>query len=240
MTALPGLAATVELHLDALYERDAAGLLLSVRGSAAPPPRIHMVRTGEGNHWLLSAALPPRTRAAVELLLVAEPVADDLNAMERFAPSCRDAMLALLAQEQLPEREYRGPAFTFPGFLGVPSLPVETLGDPTAARPHTSLAWLAGFVDSDRPVVVARDDAGETVVVCHSARLGPASAEAGLEVAEAYRRRGLARAVTLGWARAIQAAGRVPLYSTSWENEASRATARSLGLLPYAEDWHID
>ena len=30
-----------------------------------------------------------------------------------------------------------------------------------------------------------------------------------------------------------------PLYSTSWDNEASRAVARRLGLLLIGEDWHL-
>lgn len=232
--------ATVELHLDALYERDAAGLTVAVRPGTRPPPRVHLVRTVEGNRWLLSAALPPSTRAALDALFAVEPVAYSVDAMERQPPASRDAVLALLAEDQPLAGEYRGPAFTFPPTLGEPSMPVEVLATPEAARPHPDVAWLAAFVDTDRPVVVARSEAGEAVAFCHSARLGPASAEAGLEVVEAYRRRGMGRSVTLGWAEAIRAGGRVPLYSTWWENEASRAVARSLRLLAYAEDWHVD
>lgn len=238
--ALTSLAETVELHLDALYERDASGLLLAIRPSVRPPPRIHLVCTIEGNRWLLSAALPLAARVSLDSLLAAEPVADRIEAMEHRPPACRDAVLALLAESRPPTDEYRGLAYTFPPALLTPALPVEVLGAPEAARPHPDIAWLAAFVDTDRPVVVARDAEGSSVALCHSARIGPASAEAGLEVVEAYRRRGLGRAVTLGWAQAIRAMGRVPLYSTWWGNEASRATARSLGLVPYGEDWHID
>lgn len=240
MSGSPTLAETLELHLDALYERDAAGFLLRPRGSPAPPPRVHFVRSTEGNRWLLSTSLPASVRGAVETLLASEPDLDTIEAIEQRPPACRDALFALLAGEHHPEREYRGPAFTFPQTLPGPSSPVEVLRSAEEARPHPDLAWLATFAEVDRPVVVARNDEGEAVAQCHAARPGLASAEAGLEVAEAYRRHGLARAVTLGWAWAILAGGRVPLYSTSWENEASRATARSLGLLVYAEDWHID
>lgn len=231
---------TLELHLDALYERDATGRIAAIRGSTRPPPRVHLVRTVEGNRWLLSAGLPSPARAALDALLAAEPVVGSIDAMEVQPPASRDAVLALLAEDQPLAGEYRGPAFTFPPTLGEPSMPVEALVTPDDARPHHDVAWLAAFVDTDRPVVVARSEAGAAVAFCHSARLGPASAEAGLEVVEAYRRRGLGRAVTVGWAASIRAGGRVPLYSTSWENEASRAVARSLRLLAYAEDWHID
>lgn len=239
MSASPTLAETIELHLDALYQRDAGGLLLRPRGSPAPSPRVHLVRSTEGNRWLLSSSVPASLRGAVERLLVSEPVLDTIEAIERQPPACRDALLALLAGEHYPAREYRGPAFTFPRTLPEPSIAIEVLGSAEEARPHPDLAWLATFAEVDRPVVVARNDEGEAVAQCHAARPGPASAEAGLEVVEACRRHGLARAVTLGWARAVRAGGRVPLYSTSWENEASRATARSLGLIAYAEDWHF-
>ncbi len=41
------------------------------------------------------------------------------------------------------------------------------------------------------------------------------------------------------WARAIQRRGLVALYSTSWENAASRALARRLSARVYGEDWHV-
>lgn len=239
MSASRTLTETIELHLDALYERDAAGFLLRPRGSPIPSPRVHLVRSTEGNRWLLSTAVPASLRGAVERLLASEPILDPIEAIEQRPPACRDALFALLAGTRPPTHEYRGPAFTFPQTLPEPSSSVAVLGSADEAHPHPELAWLAAFDEVDRPIVVARNDGGQAVAQCHAARPGPASAEAGLEVVEAYRRRGLARAVTLGWARAVCAGGRVPLYSTSWENEASRATARSLGLLPYAEDWHF-
>lgn len=239
MSNLSTFAETVVLHLDALYERDASGLIIAMRASKQTPPRVHLVRTVEGNRWLVSALLPVALRGVVEALLATEPVLHTVDAMERRAPACRDALLALLEEEdnRPPANEYRGPAYVFPPVLPIPARPVEVLDAPATARPHPDLTWLAEFAETDRPVVIARGDA---VACCHSARRGSASAEAGLEVVSGYRRRGLAKAVTLAWAQVTRTDGHIPLYSTSWDNEASRANASSLGLLVYAEDWHID
>ncbi len=234
------LRETVELHLDALYERDAAGLILGIRGGTRPPPRVHLVRTVEGNRWLFAAALPVALRGAAEALLASEPILGALDAMEHRPLACRAALLDLLEEQRPPSGEFRGPAFAFPDALPGPALAIEVLAGPHLARPHVDIAWLAEFVETDRPVVIARGETGEAVAFCHSARRGEASAEAGVEVVEGYRRRGFARAVTLGWAHVTRTDGREPLYSTWWENEASRATARSLGLVAYAEDWHVD
>jgi len=63
--------------------------------------------------------------------------------------------------------------------------------------------------------------------------------EAGVETAPPYRGRGHAAQVVAAWARAVLELGRVPLYSTSWQNEASRAVARKLSLIRFGDDLHI-
>ena len=75
--------------------------------------------------------------------------------------------------------------------------------------------------------------------LCGCARRTDEAAEASLETAEPFRAQGLAERVTAAWAIAVRASGRMPLYSTSWENSASLAVARKLGLTTYAASWSL-
>jgi hypothetical protein len=92
-------------------------------------------------------------------------------------------------------------------------------------------SWLDA-VDSWRPfLAIVRG--GAAVSVCSSSRLTAAAAEAGLETAVEWRRRGLGLAAVTAWAAAVEASGRVALYSTSWQNTASQGVARRLGAVQY-------
>src|SRR4051794_13938248 len=53
------------------------------------------------------------------------------------------------------------------------------------------------------------------------------------------RGRGLGARVTAAWARAVSDLGRLPMYSTAWDNAASLAIARKLQLIMSATDWSV-
>lgn len=53
------------------------------------------------------------------------------------------------------------------------------------------------------------------------------------------RGRGLAPLVVAAWREAAERSGRQPLYSTSWDNEASLRVARKLGLIAYADTFSL-
>ena len=75
--------------------------------------------------------------------------------------------------------------------------------------------------------------------MCHSARSTSAAAEAGVETLKGFRGRGYGTTAVAAWARVIRRGGRVPLYSTEWENVASRNLAARLNLVCYGEDLHV-
>jgi len=80
---------------------------------------------------------------------------------------------------------------------------------------------------------------GRAASLCASVRKTAAAHEAGVETAPSYRGRGHAARAATAWALAVRTMGLVPLYSTSWRNEASRAVARKLGLIHFGNDLHI-
>ena len=72
-------------------------------------------------------------------------------------------------------------------------------------------------------------------------RLHPLSklVEAGIEVVEGYCGAGFAKDCTRAWAREMRKRDLIPLWSTTWENEASQAIAARLGFEMYGTDWHL-
>jgi hypothetical protein len=225
-----------ELHLDVLYERDAGGMIVRQRGTVAPPPDFHLVRTIEGNRWALSVVLPGDRRARLEEALIAEPIAGSLEALETNAP----AVGSVIGGSEGPDAaSYRGPAFLFPQTLPIGHPDVDLLLDARDAHAVPELAWVQGVTPEEQPACVARNGQGEIVSVCHAARATETAAEAGVETAAEYRGLGLGTAVVATWALALMLEGRLPLFSTQWTNLPSRAIARKLELLPYGEDYHV-
>jgi hypothetical protein len=130
-----------------------------------------------------------------------------------------------------------GPAFIFPDVVAQPA-DVVVVEDERLLE-HNFSGWVAGEIAAGRSPVMAVVENGYPVSVCFCARRSDIAAEAGLETAEAFRGRGFGPRVVAAWALAIRASGRIPLYSTSWTNDASLAVARKLGLIAYASHWSL-
>ncbi|PEI94321.1 hypothetical protein CN679_05585 [Bacillus pseudomycoides] len=74
---------------------------------------------------------------------------------------------------------------------------------------------------------------------CCSARSTAIAAEASVETLVSFQRKGYGYNIVAAWATAVQEEGRIPLYSTSWNNFASQAVAKKLNLINYGTDIHF-
>ena len=194
-------------------------------------PLFALIRGASSCAWAMRADVPETVAAEVVRLASQERPLKDLQD-PHAAPSNADLYLALLGGQIVS-----GPAFTFPERIA----PIDdvALVDRLELLERYFRGWVAAEIPWRAPIVAVMED-GYPVSVCFCAtRASENTVEAGLETAVAFRGRGFAARVTAAWATAIRASGRIPLYSTSWTNDASRAVARKLGLIQYAVDWTI-
>jgi hypothetical protein len=220
---------TPDLQLQTLFVLDAEGRITSTREPGPNrPPAFSLVRSATACAWALRAGVPEELAGEVCRLAREEPPILDL----RDVPVHADRYVSLLGG-----RVESGPAFTFPDAVVQPADVVVIQDERLLERNFRG--WEAGEIAAGRSPVVAVVEGGHPVSVCFCARRSAVAAEAGLETAEAFRGRGFGPRVTAAWASAIRASGRIPLYSTSWSNDASLAVARKLGLLAYASDWSV-
>ena len=190
-------------------------------------PLFRIVRGKETCAWAVRADVPQNIADEVDGLAREEPPVSDF----RDTPVHAERYMSLLGGEV-----DSGPSFTFPEEIVQPAGTVFI--EDIESLDHHFTGWTASEIPCRTPIV-ASVEGKYAVSVCFSAWRSDAAAEAGLETAAAFRGRGLGQRVAAGWALAIRASGRVPLYSTSWSNDASLAVARKLGLVAYAGKWSI-
>lgn len=190
-------------------------------------PLFRLVRGKETCAWAVRADVPQNIADEIDGLAREEPPVSDF----RDAPLHAERYMSLLGGEV-----ESGPVFTFPEEI-VQSSGMVFIEDIESLDYHFT-GWTASEIPCRTPIV-AIVEGGYAVSVCFSAWRSDAAAEAGLETAAAFRGRGLGPRVAAGWALAVRASGRVPLYGTSWSNDASLAVARKLGLVTYASKWSI-
>ena len=98
--------------------------------------------------------------------------------------------------------------------------------------------WTDMEFPSRMPIVAVVEE-GHAVSISFCSRRSDEAAECGLETALVFRGQGFGPRVAAGWALAVRASGRTPLYSTSWSNYSSLKVASKLGLEVYAAAWSI-
>jgi RimJ/RimL family protein N-acetyltransferase len=193
-------------------------------------PRLFLGRTKDGHVSRYGATLPDAVVQRIEEIIEREPRVADLTP----EPVVADALREALSQHAPVTREAGGPAYYFPEVIAVPGNVVQ-LTDANRDVARDTFRWLYDDLPGWAPGFAVVED-GVAVSACCSSRIGIDAAEAGVDTLPEYRGRGYASAVTAAWAEAIRASGRIPLYSTAWDNLASQAVARRLGLIMYGAD----
>lgn len=226
----------LERHVHALYTHDPRGRIVTINepNGRKPAPHLYLGRSKAGNLWRLRADLPEALVEALSGLCATEPVLG----IDRRVPLHAEEYLTRLGAHVPVRQSWNGPAYRFTLDPG----PVSDVVDVTPENASHVLrggfeAWLPDVADW-QPFVAALD-AGRAVSVCQSVRITPQAHEAGVETLAEYRGKGFARRAVVAWARRVLDRGAAALYSTSWENVASRSLARSLGLDMYAVDFHV-
>lgn len=218
------------VRADTLYSYDARGRMLrSNERGGRPAPRL----------FLGLSCGPPVTRFGASL---ADDLVDELAALAEQAPAgalrvpepLQAALRATLERQAPVTAAGGGPAYRFPQVIA-PAVETAQITEASIDLVRDSFPWLVRELPDWQPCfAVVRD--GRAVSVCFSARNGTQAAEAGVETLPEFRGHHYAVAVTAAWGAAIRAGGRVPLYSTAWDNSASQAVARNTGLIRFGSD----
>jgi len=228
--------ATIEI--EALFTHDAAGRIVTFNEpDGDPAPRFFLDRTPEGNLWRVRHDVPEAIARHLVDLAASEPVRDDV----RTPPVNLDAMLEALRRDCEPVIAHHGPAYRFP--TEIPALPGATRITRRSLhllhRMIPDLARLDRDFDQVEPWLAVVVD-GAAVATCFSSMRSDRAALARLDTLEGNRGHGYGPAATSAWALAVRDSGRVPLYGTSWDNTASQAVARKLGMILYSSGLSIN
>ena len=220
---------TPRLHMQTLFRLDDDRRIVGTREPGGVRGPVFWFARGPDSHaWAVRYDTPGRVARELAQLVADEPPAADFGAPPVHAGRYRSLM-----EGDVPA----GPAFHFPDVLPDPTGVVflDDVGRLTRHFPD----WTADEVDGRTPIAAVEDD-HSAISACCCARKSTHAAEAGLETAPGFRGRGLAARVSTAWALAVRSSGRIPLYSTSWDNTASLAVARKLGLRIYASAWSVN
>lgn len=219
------------MQLETLYRLDAQGMITATREPGASlGPRFALIRATTGIAWAVRAGTPPDVYDRLAALLASEPP------ITRPGDEPRHAAAYLTA---VGGRVVCGPAYTFPKDLSDPARRSEVVVvEDIEIIDRRFVGWSQDEIQQRQPIMGVLED-GQAVSLCFCARRSEGAAEAGVETAEPYRGRGLGPLVAAAWAAAMRREGHLPIYSTQWNNSASLAVARKLGLQPAADNWNI-
>ena len=225
------------IQADTLFIHDAKGRLKFINKPIAPEkypaPRLFIGRTEVGSVYRFRCDLPTIICNQLEESILLESPPRDIAQQ----PDYLGTVKKILSSHAPIQRVYAGPAFRFPDVL---NRTTEAVG----VDKHNAELLEFGFsdtineLDHIQPCMGVLEE-GRVVSICCSVRKSSKAEEAGVETLTSYRGKGYAARAVVGWAQAIRKKGRIPFYSTSWDNEASQRVAQKLGMIPFGVDFNF-
>lgn len=226
----------IKIQVKTLFTQDENGSLRHINepiGDVEPAPRFFFGYTNEGSICKFRHDLPDNVVMQLKEVAAAEPM--PVNSQK--IPKGDGQFKAILQRHAPIERVWVGPAYRFPEYITPPTNVVQ-LSCENVGLLKGDFTEMVSELNSSLPYLAIVENA-QVVSVCRSVRLSSLAHEAGVDTRVGYRRRGYARSVVAAWALAVLDLNLIPLYSTSWDNVASRGVARRLGLVQYGVDYHI-
>lgn len=218
-----------------LFTQDAAGHLVDVNEAGGPrAPRLFLAWNDRGVLCRVRGDVPAALAARIAAIVSEQPATGDLD----HPPGCAAAIRAALAEHTPIDHEDGQLEYRFPDRLDAPAGAGAVTQDSAEVLQRWLPSWVS-YATLGLPVTVVLVE-GAAVSVCACVRVPGDATEAGLETHPAFRGRGHAVAVTAAWARAVRDRGLIPLYGTSWRNQASQRVAAKLGLIPFAGSLSIE
>jgi len=211
-----------------LFETDGAGRLV---GRA---PAFYVLRTADGVSCRCHASLPDDCATRLRA------IADRPRGRPREWAREYGAYLAALGAIAPLASMRAGPLYVCPPGLAAAGACVSLGPDNAALLEGGALAEWASDARSPRgPMLAVVEDDG-VVSLCASVAASSAYHQAGVETAPAARGRGLAGRAVAAWAERVRALGAEPLYGTTFDNLASQAVARRLGLRLIGSEFSVE
>jgi hypothetical protein len=229
-------ATLLELHAAVLFDIDAADRLTRVNEPEGDrPPRLFVARGRSAVRMWLGADVSAATADACRALAIRLPIWDE----RQPAPEVYADLVAKMAEAAPVVAVSGGPAYRFgEARIRAGSVGAIAIDDGNADLLVRHFPYMRSVLDARSPVTGVAID-GVVVSACYSARKRDMACEAGVATEEPFRARGFGAVVVAAWRKAVEREGRLPLYSTAWTNVASRALARTLDLIPYADTMSV-
>lgn len=217
----------MSIQTEVLFSHNRFGKITSINEpESTVAPRFFLGHTKDGTIRRYRFDLPNVLINEIEELFTNHPNHIDLA-----------KIMHILSGEQPIHKIWIGPAFVFPNKLDNPIRAIK-ITETNKELLQYSFPNLLHQLKWRQPCFVILEN--EMIAsICCSARSTTIAAEASVETLVSFQGKGYGYNVVAAWAKAVQEEGRIPLYSTSWDNFASQAVAKKLKLINYGTDIHF-